>query len=232
MPLSVSAETWSFVGKAESLEGKPLYEEHHEVSGECRDGLWQPESHEVRYLKPGTDEQFANKTLDYSESVLRPSFELRQPEFDEKMVVENSNDKRLTIDWQTNDGQTKEFSLSLNDEVAVDAGFDNLTRENWQAVVSDTAVSFQFLAPTRGEHYGFVLEPAQDNRIESEIVRRIGPTGMVMRFLVDPILLGYDRRGALKQYLGLTNLRQDADSNYTANIRYEHDRMPGCDLVQ
>jgi hypothetical protein len=232
VPLTANAELWSFTGEAESLEGEPLYEEHHKVSGECRDGLWRPQTHEVRYVKPGTDNQFAYKTLDYSESVLRPGFEFMQPTFDEQMIVKNPDDQRLSIEWQTNEGGTETYSVPLSDKVVVDAGFDNLVRENWQQTTAGEPVDFQFLAPTRGEHYGFVLEPAEDDRIKAEMVRRIRPTGMVMRFLVDPILLGYDDRGALKQYLGLTNLRRNADTNYTANIRYQHNQMPGCKLVR
>jgi hypothetical protein len=53
-----------------------------------------------------------------------------------------------------------------------------------------------------------------------------------MRFLVDPIVLGYDADGLLTDYLGLTNIRKDKDTNYTAHIRYAIEAIPECELTR
>ncbi|MDX1634358.1 MAG: hypothetical protein R3280_06975 [Marinobacter sp.] len=229
---TVAADEWQFSGTATSLEGEVLYDSRHQVVGECRQGLWHPTDHEVTYTESGDESPFATKSLTYLHSALRPSFEFRQPRFDEVMEVENVNDERLLIDWQTNEGGTENYRVPIEGLVVVDAGFDNLVRENWQTLLAGESVDFQFLAPTRGENYDFVLEPAEDDRITAPHVFRIRPTGFVLGFLVDPILLGYDDEGALTDYLGLTNVRKDRDNNYTAHVRYRHENTPDCALVR
>ncbi len=60
------------------------------------------------------------------------------------------------------------------------------------------------------------------------------PTSLLLRVLVDPIVLGgYSSDGALTDYLGgLTNIRQDAESNHIAHIRYQVSRLPDCELTR
>ncbi len=227
-----SAAEWRFSGEARSLEGEYLYDSFHRVEGECRDGLWRPTAHEVRYTEGEQQEPFATKTLSYELSQLRPSFDFRQPRFDEVMKVENVEDQRLIIDWQTNEGGTENYRVPIEGLMVVDAGFDNLVRLNWQTLLAGDSVEFRFLAPTRGEAYDFVLEPAEDGRIQAPHVFRIRPTGFVLGFLVEPILLGYDDQGALTNYLGLTNVRKDSENNFTAHVRYGQEQIPDCPLVE
>ncbi|WP_242634440.1 hypothetical protein [Marinobacter salicampi] len=232
LPTIGQAATWTFTGSATAQEEDRVYQERHELTGECRDGLFLPLEHQVEYVKEGSKDVFARKTLEYEESVLRPSLDFRQPAFGERMQVTNANDETAKIHWQTNEGGTETYEVALTDEVVVDSGFDNLVRTNWQRLTSGGSVDFRFLAPTRGEHYAFVLEPAEDSRIDADVVLRIEPSGFVMGFLVEPILLGYSDDGTLTDYLGLTNVRKDRDNNYTAHIRYSHDEMPGCGLIR
>ncbi|WP_404362490.1 hypothetical protein [Marinobacter sp.] len=229
--LPATADIWSFTGTAVSLDGEELYQERHTVEGECRDGRWHSESQEVLYLRPGEDEHFARKTLDYRESALRPSFVLEQPEWDERMEVTNHDDEYLTIDWQTNEGGRENYRVPLEGKVVVDSGFDTLVRYEWASMKNEEPVDFQFLAPTRGEHYPFVLETGGDNRVAGDQVLRIRPTGLIMGFLVDPLHLAYNDRGMLKEYFGLTNIRRDADNNYKARIEYSHGQTPECSLI-
>ncbi|WP_309043452.1 hypothetical protein [Marinobacter sediminicola] len=53
----------------------------------------------------------------------------------------------------------------------------------------------------------------------------------MLKFLVDSIVLGYDSKGALTAYSGLTNVRENADQNYTATIHYAVSNYPECDLT-
>jgi hypothetical protein len=76
-----------------------------------------------------------------------------------------------------------------------------------------------------------VLERVENEQIDADHVVQIRPTGMVLRFLVDPIVLGYNNAGALSDYLGLTNIRKNQDENYTAHIRYSVQTSPDCELT-
>lgn len=230
---SASANDLSFTGTAKPVDGgDTIYQESHSISGSCEQGIFTPEKHTVTYRRSGS-EGFATKKLFYRQSVLRPSVEFNQPGFSEVIEITNQNDQTLDILWQSPSGSTEQASLDVEPSLVADAGFDNFVRQNWKQVMEDgESVRFNMVAPTRGDDYGFILEPTSDRRIDAEHLVRIRPSGMLVRFLVDPILLGYNDDGLLTDYLGLTNIRKNEDTNYTAHIRYTIQATPECELTR
>lgn len=232
LPLSTGASEMRFTGQAKPLNGgNVLYEERHVVKGNCTDGLFQPTSHNVSYVRRNS-QAFADKTLSYDQSPLRPTMTFRQPGFNEIMDIRNRDDAVLDIRWKTPEGGTEISTVEVTQSLVADAGFDNLVRKYWPEVTSGERIFFEFLAPTRGKAYGFVLKPANDKRIRAAHTVLIEPSGIILSFLVNPILLGYNEDGALTDYLGLTNIRKNEDSNYTAHIRYAVDTTPDCELTR
>lgn len=222
---------FTFKGTA-SKSSTVVYEEHHSIVGECREGQWRPAMHQVEYRKPGTDEAFATKSLAYTHSALRPEMRFLQPDFGEVIAINRVDKDSLAIEWQTPTGTTEAYRTDFDDDVVIDAGFDNLVRHHWDRVTADKTVDFRFLAPTRGKHYAFIMEPASTDRTDAEHVVTIRPSGMVLRFLVDPITLGYDNSGVLTDYIGLSNIRESEDGNYTVHIRYDISERPDCELTR
>jgi hypothetical protein len=209
-----------------------LYQEHHKVTGSCEGDRFRPQKHSVRYTR-GDNNTFATKDLSYEHSALRPTVDFRQPDFSETINLNNRNDETLEIIWQAPSGSTEETELDISGSLVADAGFDNFVRENWTNVIENgEEVEFEMVAPTRGDYYGFTLEASDDDRIDADHQVRIRTTSRLLGFLVDPILLGYNSEGLLTDYLGLTNIRQDEDSNYTAHIRYEILTTPDCELTR
>lgn len=229
--LPAVAEDFRFTGTATTDDGRVIYEERHAVDGTCEDGIFRPQQHKVAYHKSGSDEPFARKALEYEASVLRPTVDFVQPTFDEKMEITYPEPEILVINWQTPRGDSERFEVEYPPNTVVDAGFDNFVRQNWKSVVAGESVEFRFLGPTRGEHYGFVLERVDSDRVDADHVVQIRPTSMVLRLLVDPIVLGYSDSGALSDYLGLTNIRKNQEENYTAHIRYSVETSPDCELT-
>lgn len=233
LPCSVLASELGFTGTAKPVDGgDTIYQESHVISGSCEQGLFIPEEHTVDYSRSGS-EGFATKKLSYRQSVLRPSVEFNQPGFSEVIEITNQNDQTLDILWQSPSGSTEQASLNVEPFLVADSGFDNFVRQNWKRVIEEgESVKFNMVAPTRGDDYGFILEPTSDSRIDAEHLVRIRPSGMLVRFLVDPILLGYNDDGLLTDYLGLTNIRKNEDTNYTAHIRYTIQATPECELTR
>ena len=229
----VSADVFKFTGSAESLDGKALYEEQHTIEGSCDTGVFQPIEHRVIYIRQadGGNETFAEKKLDYSQSNIRPTVNYQQPDFQESLEISYVDSGSVNVVWQQPNGDKKRSSVDISDNLVVDAGFDNLVRRNWNKVVSGESVSFRFLAPTRGTDYAFILEPAQSQTVEADHVVQIRPDSILLKFLVDPIILGYNNKGALTAYSGLANVRENADQNYTATIRYAVSTYPECELT-
>lgn len=229
--LPAGAQEFRFTGRAMIADGSVVYEEHHAVNGTCKEGIFRPQDHRVDYHEPGAEERFAQKLLDYRASALRPSVNFVQPLFDEAMEITYPEAGTLDIHWQTPRDDSERFQVRYSSDTVVDSGFDNLVRQNWQSVVAGQSVDFRFLGPTRGDHYGFVLESVESDLLDADHKVQIRPTGIVLRFLVNPIVLGYNDAGALTDYIGLTNIRKNQNENYTAHIRYLVDAYPDCELI-
>jgi hypothetical protein len=231
-----------FTGSARLLgsanTGGELYREQHTLLGVCRGNQFKPQSHRIEYFDASSDAPFAFKQLRYDRgnqpSLLRPGVEFVQPRFNEHLTIGyDSGD--VVIEWRSPAQELEQFRLDSNDNLVVDSGFDNLVRQNWQTVVRGGSVNFEFLAPTRGNYYSFVMEPADNkgnsDRIRADHLIQIRPTGLFLRFVVEPILLGYNQQGALTHYSGLANIRRNQQENIQADIVYSVTEYPPCPLL-
>lgn len=235
LPLPLWAETYRFSATAETLDGEVLYEEQHNVEGECVDGRFRARSHTVDYVslssELGTqDEVFASKSLDYEYGRQRPSVDFRQPRFDERMQINNVDDAEAAIIWNTPEGDTENYTVPLSPEVVIDSGFVHFIRDHWSTLTDGRQVDFRVLAPTRGEAYGFVAEPTENEDIDAHLVVSMLPSQMFLRWIVDPILVGFDASGRITDYRGLGNIRDNEDRNYTVHLRYDTSDPP-CPLL-
>ncbi|BES71262.1 hypothetical protein RE428_22800 [Marinobacter nanhaiticus D15-8W] len=235
LPLPLMAETYRFSATAETFEGKPLYQEQHSIGGECVDGRFRARSHAVDYValdsELGTEgEAFASKSLDYEYGRQRPSVDFRQPLFDERMQITNVDDTEARIVWNTPGGDTQNDTVPLSPDVVIDSGFVHFIRDHWSTLTDGRQVDFRFLAPTRGEAYRFVAEPTDNQEIDAYLVVSMLPSQMFLRWVVDPILVGFDERGRITDYRGLGNIRKDEDRNYTVHLRYDTSEPP-CPLL-
>lgn len=223
---------FEFSGRAVADGGKPLYSESHRIEGHCKAGRFHPDAHSARYVKPDAQKPFATKQLDYRSSPLRPVVDFEQPDFAESLEIRYPESGLASVKWRSPKGVVKRFEVPHGEDLVVDSGFDQFVRQHWQEIRAGEPVTFRFLAPTRGEHFAFVVEPASDTSIDSDVVVRLRPTSVILRLVVDPILLGYTRQGALTDYVGLTNIRRNQEENHTAHIRYQVERMPDCALTE
>ncbi|MFT6980152.1 MAG: hypothetical protein ACJARK_001659 [Marinobacter psychrophilus] len=231
-----------FTGSARPLDsanaGSELYREQHVIQGVCSGNQFKPQSHRVEYFDASSDAPFAFKQLRYDRdnqpSLLRPGVEFVQPRFNERLTV-GYDSGSVAIEWQSPAQEFEQFRLDSNNSLVVDSGFDNLVRKNWQTVVEGGSVNFEFLAPTRGSYYGFVLEPADsksdNDRIRADHLIQIRPTSLFLRLIVEPILLGYNQQGALTHYSGLANIRLNQQENIQADIVYSVTEYPPCPLL-
>lgn len=226
-------EHLSFVGEAYNDGGDLIYTEHHQLTGACTTGRWRPEYQEVRYFWPEAQTPFAIKKLHYSESLTRPQVSFALADMDTSMTIRaNAIDDALDIRWQSGADLIKQFIVPSTPNLVVDAGFDQLVRQRWNELKSGSPVDFRFLAPTRGTDYGFRLDPEASSRLGYPLVVTVRPSGLITRFLVEPITLGYNEAGLLRYYAGLTNIPRNREGeNYTAEIRYTETQRPPCPLI-
>lgn len=227
---------FEFRGTAKNDAGATLYREQHRVQGSCQTGVFRARKHRVVYTRQerGNRETFAEKNLDYNQSPLRPAVSYQQPDFNESLEItypDPDTARTVAVVWRQPGGGTERASVAVSDNLVIDAGFDHLIRHNWGRIADENSVPFRFLAPTRGTDYAFVMEPATSQTIQADHLVQIRPDSLMLRFVVDPITLGYNEKGALTAYSGLTNVRENADRNYTATIRYTVQAYPECPLM-
>lgn len=233
--LSAAESTLSFSGTAYNEAGKQIYTETHKFKGNCSDGVFVPQSDHVTYSSSSGDHDkdaktVATKKLTFSQSPLRPTFVMEQPGFHETMSVTNDDDQSAAIEWRDPEGKTHNTKLDITGDMVFDSGFVNLVQQNWQALKNGETVNFEFLSSTRAETYSFEAMPVSDSRIKASLVIRMQSKGTVLGWFFDPITLGFDNQGRLTHYDGLTNIRKNADENYSARIDYEKPELP-CPLV-
>lgn len=226
---SLAAQTIRFQGTARSLDsGDTVYTEHHRQTGECRNGFWAPQDHEVTYRNPD-GALIAEKTIDYGDVPARPSFTLTDKRFGERIAVHNAKDQPVRIDYRTSGGDESRYRVDAPANGVIDAGFEVMVRQNWRALVAEgNNVDIEFLAPSRGQFYAFRAEPTDMKALEGSHVFRISVAGWVSGWFVDPIHLAYNDQRQLTDFHGLTNIPRTPDDNYRAHIRYEYENAPEC----
>lgn len=218
-----------FTGTAASLAtSEKVYTEHHRQTGECRNGIWAPIDDEVIYRNPEGD-IIAEKTVDYGQAPAQPGFVLTDQRFGEQVEVTNPEDEGIQIRYRSPGGEQSSYRVSVPENGVIDAGFEVMVRQNWDALVTDgDAVGIEFLAPTRGRFYTFKAEPAELAILEGEHVFRISVAGWVSSWFVDPIHLAFNDQRQLTDFYGLTNILRTPEENHKAHIRYEYQRTPEC----
>jgi len=221
--------TDTFVGQARSLQdGKLLYTEHHQTTGSCRNGFWWPQTDQVVYRSP-SGKVIAEKTVDYRPSPYRPSYTFTDRVFGERFEVVNHDDRELSEVMRDRDGEDSRYRIDITRDMVVDAGFDYYVTHHWRALLTGKTVLFSFFAPTRGDTVSFRVRAASDSqqaKVKAPNVFVMEPDNLVVRWMVDPILLGYNKHRQITDYVGLTNIPRTRDQNYTAHIRYTHSQVP------
>lgn len=213
--------SFSFIGVAKDVKSNAiLYKESHEV-------LLNTDNDYARTSVYYADEEgnvFAKKSLDFTHDLLAPSVYFKDTRVGTSVEVE-SNATGLKVKYESTNDQAKAM-IEAVPMMVVDAGFDQMMLKHWDALVSEEPLEFEFLAPTRAELIGFTLTPLSQD--ETVIRFRLAPSNFVLRLLVDPIKLTYNKTTKrILTYEGLTNIEEVKEGEptgdyYIARIDYQY----------
>lgn len=216
--LSFNVNGVQFTGKAFDMSsGKLLYQEHHKVTLGKEN---QYQETQVLYTD-ATGAEFARKQLDFSHALLVPSVYFVDTRSDVTLKIEH-DDQNIKVVYQDSRDSLK-ANIRYRQKMVVDAGFDQLLLEQWEQVLNGNTIEFEFLAPTRGELIDFSLIPIAQT--DKDIEFDLQPSNFLIRLLVDPIKLTYDKKHKrILRYEGLTNIEDvSKDGDYfVAKIEYEY----------
>jgi len=195
-----------------------VYTERHEyqlVNG-------QPDEAKVTYFSP-QGEVVAIKRLDFEEGAAKPFF-TRQ-----NMVngVEEGFSKvedgpegelfRKNIDGSRDCGDR----MVASDNMVIDAGFNQLLKQNLDVLAKGQAIAFDLLIPKACRAIGFKVEPL--NSYEDDHIRlALKPQNFFFRMMVPETELIYSRTtGELVYYRGLSDLTDEQGRTMHVDIRFD-----------
>lgn len=211
----------SSVGTAYALEsGEVLYTEHHHETWEngrlvrC----------DVEYRDPA-GETFATKTLRFPEAAATPEFEMvdRRDGYREGADLRGG---RVALYGGSSEEADAE-SVRLPEDAVIDAGFNRFVQGRLDELRSGEKVNFQFAVPSQQRFIGFRLAP--EPRASGGSMRlMMEPSNPFLRFLVDPVELTYDAEGRLREFRGLSNIRDRAGEQHEARIVFRYEGEPAA----
>ena len=217
---SFSAADGSFsqlVGSAYSLEtGALLYRETHQAVSK--------DTYKVEYSEPN-GRIFANKTIDFSQSRITPSFSQVNKRNGEKISVTQSGDQ-LQVSYQENtDAQVEKDSVKLAPGMVVDAGFDGFVKQYWDTLISGKEMDIEYLVPSRQSTFSFRVSQITcvDGTKEGAICFALKPVSWFVRMAVDPIMVAYDPEDKrLLRFTGRANICDEKGKYQTVDIQYHY----------
>jgi len=167
--------------------------------------------------------EIATKDLDYSPSAIAPSLHLRDQRNNSEQRIEYRDD---TLTVTANGGRPR--SVSLDDKLVVDAGFDNFVRQSWDNLADGESITFPFLVAGRNSPIRMNAQVVEAGKCESDpgstvLCIEVGVRSRLISFFADPIMLSYDYASQrLLRYQGLSNLKGPDGGNQFVDISYSY----------
>lgn len=210
------------IGTAYDLRSeKPLYSEAHCAGDSSLE-------REVIYRDTG-ERLLAHKTLDYRTGQATPSYVQRNFYAGESVGVALLEDTlEMTIGDLNGVGETFSVQIESEQPLVIDAGFDAFIRENWDALIADQRLRFEFPFAAREDLFALRISasPCSYDTATDQCFR-LELDNWLLRALLDPIELGYDASlKRLARYRGLSNIGDSTGEGQVVDIRYRYEDLP------
>lgn len=211
------ATDYHVVGSAYSLKtGALLYREAYQ---KINDAL-----HEVEYSEPdGT--VFGRKTIDFSQSLIVPSFSQSNDRNGEEIYVRQEGGN-VVVNYKGNTtSKQKSERLELGVNMVADAGFDGFIKQYWSVLVSGETLDVEYLVPSRQTTFRFRFSRALciDGTNNDAICFSLSPLSWAVKLAVDPIIVAYDTtEKTLLRFTGRGNIASAKGKYEIVDIQYRY----------
>ncbi len=208
-----------FTGYARDLKSQQLlYVEQHAVRGFGT----ATEERVVKYRCAKSDATFARKTLQYGARRNEPAFRLEDARSGYIEGLRRTASGLEVFQRENAQAQLRQKLVPANVAIVSDAGFDEFVRQHWAELEAGKTVKFPFLVPSRLDYMSFKVYKHGETTIEGApaSVIRLNLSGILGWFLpyIEVSYRKSDR--VLMRYKGLTNIRDAAGKNVTAQIDF------------
>lgn len=209
----------SAFGQAYSLEsGELLYTEQHQKLPNRQ--------HSVVYSEPSGD-VFARKQIDFSKSLIRPSFQQLNQRNGEDIQVTQQADNFLIRYRESADSKEETEVIGDKANMVIDAGFDAFVRQYWQPLMTGKAMDIEYLVPSKQTTFSFRFQKASclADTPANAVCFTLSPVSWLVKMAVDPIVVAYDKQQKqLLRFTGRANISNAKGKYQSVDIRYQYDQ--------
>lgn len=215
--LAAIPSDWSIRGEATRLDTQELfYTEYHELI-DAQNGI---EQWRIHYINPEGQLKAQKDLLYGTEMPFVP--ELVWQDFAPQLTITGQIDGNL-VNQDTQDTERsvqRTATITQPKQTAFDAGFDRLLRSQFETLLQQGRIRFDFLSLNTSQTFRFRAVVVDQD--QEQLVVRVEPETVFLRLFVDPIMLTYDlTSNQLLRYEGVTNFRRNGDL-VAARIDYEN----------
>lgn len=118
----------------------------------------------------------------------------------------------------------KEELITIPSPLALDAGLNNMVRNNWEKLRRNENVDFNLGVPSQLDYFSFrvVREKEETFAGRKTLVVRFESDHWFIRLFVDPVIVWYDieTRRAVK-YEGISNIYDDKGKSYLVRVTFD-----------
>ena len=192
-----------------------LYREQHLVR---RDGPRLLERLVLYRCPDGT--AFGRKLLDYRNSATAPSFVFDDVRSGYREGLRGGLAPALF--YRPGRGSGERSAPLRAAGAVVDAGFDEFVRTHWTKLVGGDSVALDFVVPSQLDYLGFKVKWVKKAAIDGEAVQvfKLAPSG-ILGWVASGLDVTYaDSDRSLRQFAGLSNIRDLSGENYEAKIDF------------
>ncbi len=214
--------SFEFIGTAYSKDGQRILylEEHRYLT---------PYNHRVEY-KEADGRVFAEKRINYQNSYIAP--EVRQLNRRNGELIETKKlGEMIQVLYRENDVKKPlENRVDMSDSLVIDAGFDHYIRLNWEVLVSGEKKIIRYLLPSLQKTIDLSIQTMECEPflltnlvLDTLICWRIAAENWMIRILIDPLFLVYERSSQrIMKFVGRSNICDEYGDYEDVIIRYQY----------
>lgn len=167
--------------------------------------------------------EFAKRELDFRNSFQKPTYRLMDKRSGLMEEVTYKGNNQFEIRYRKNTkSKLKEKSIFVPEPAIVDGGFNYFIKNNWDRILSEEQLNFNFLSVAFQDYFSFRIYRVKEKETKNKIVvLKMETQSALLRMLMNPIYISYDlnTRRILK-YEGISNIRNNKGSSYKALLQY------------
>lgn len=191
------------------------------------------ETHYIKYVKSAVAERvviyrcpnnqpFGRKQLLISKSPLIPDFSFTDARTGHSEGLKTEGAQLAISFRQSAKKNLKTEKIGTTAAMVADAGFDEFIKLNWTSLRAGNSAPLNFIVPSQLDYLGFKVKYLRSITLDSKAasVFKLAPSGVLSLFTSGLDVTYLDEDKSLRQFAGLSNIRDLDGENYEVKIDF------------